>query len=63
MNLIECRVEEIISVAYIQHKELGKKICVKFKYSDMGGGGTTHRLFDIGINWKEHIYVGKTISM
>jgi hypothetical protein len=63
MNLIDCRVEEIISVEYIQHKELGKKICVRFKYSDMGGGGTAHRLFDIGVDWREHIYVGKIISM
>ncbi len=63
MNLIDCRVEEIISVEYIQHKELGKKICVKFKYSDMGGGGTTYRLFDIDIDYRKHIYVGKIIPM
>ena len=63
MNFIDCRIEEITSVEYVYHKGLGENICVKFKYSDMGGGGTTHRLFDIGINWKEHIYVGKTISM
>lgn len=63
MNLIDCRVEEIISAEYIQHKELGKKICVNFKYSDMGTGGTTYRLFDIGVDWREHIYVGKIISM
>lgn len=63
MNLIDCRVEEIISVEYIQHKELGKKICVRFKYSDMGGGGTTYRLFDIDIDYRKHIYVGKIIPM
>lgn len=63
MNLIDCRVEEIISVEYIQHKELGKKICVKFKYSDMGTGGIAYKLFDIDIDYRKHIYVGKIIPM
>lgn len=48
MNLIDCRIEEITSVEYVYHKELGENICVRFRYSDMGCGGTSHELFEIG---------------
>lgn len=63
MNLIDCRIEEIITVEYMYHEKLGKKICVRFKYSDMGSGGITHKLFDIGVDWKKYIYIGKIIQM
>lgn len=62
MNLIDCRIEEIISVEYVYHKGLGENIYVRFRYSDMGCGGTSHELFEIGTNWREHIYVGKIIQ-